>query len=74
MQMMAEDTSYKLWELINSTRSYSLHSGGVLTARIMNETLKDFNVPPIIYANSKDYEWDKIEHKGKKQITCNCVI
>lgn len=64
MQMMAEDTSYKLWELVNSLQAYTLHSGGILTTGIVNEVLKDFNVPPITHAESTKDEWGKINHNG----------
>lgn len=64
MQMMAEDTSYKLWELINSLQAYSLHSGGTLTTNIVNEVLKDFNVAPITYAETTRDEWEKINYNG----------
>lgn len=64
MQMMAEDTSYKLWELVNSLQAYTLHSGGILTTSIVNEVLKDFNVPPITNAESTKDDWEKINYNG----------
>lgn len=62
---MAEDTSYKLWELVDSLRSYTIHSGGVLTKSLVNQVIKDFNVPPIVYAETNRTEWMKIKDSGR---------
>uniref|UniRef100_A0A182Y3H3 Uncharacterized protein n=1 Tax=Anopheles stephensi TaxID=30069 RepID=A0A182Y3H3_ANOST len=59
---LAEDATYKLWELANSIKTYSRHSSGRVTFDLVNEVLKDSDVPPIVGANSQP--WDKIEYDG----------
>ncbi|XP_017028765.1 uncharacterized protein Saf6 [Drosophila kikkawai] len=59
---LAEDASYKVWELINNVKIYSRHSGGVVTYDLVNEVLKDANVPPMLGA--MDSEWDRIDYDG----------
>uniref|UniRef100_A0A182UFX6 Uncharacterized protein n=1 Tax=Anopheles melas TaxID=34690 RepID=A0A182UFX6_9DIPT len=59
---LAEDATYKLWELTNSIKTYSRHSSGRVTFDLVNEVLKDSDVPPIVGANSQP--WDKIEYDG----------
>lgn len=41
---------------------YSRHSGGVVTYDLVNEVLKDANVPPMLGA--MDSEWDRIDYDG----------
>ncbi|XP_050076943.1 uncharacterized protein LOC126564071 [Anopheles maculipalpis] len=59
---LAEDATYKLWEFANSIKTYSRHSSGRVTFDLVNEVLKDSDVPPIVGANSQP--WDKIEYDG----------
>ncbi|XP_058453251.1 uncharacterized protein LOC131431507 [Malaya genurostris] len=59
---LAEDTTYKLWELANNIKTYSRHSSGKVTYALVNEVLKDCDIPPIIGANNEP--WDKIEYDG----------
>lgn len=59
---LAEDTTYKLWEMANSIKTYSRHSSGKITYDLVNEVLKDCDVPPIVGANNEP--WDKIEYDG----------
>ncbi|ALC38452.1 Saf6 [Drosophila busckii] len=53
---LAEDASYKVWELINNLKVYSRHSGGVVTYDLVNEVLKDADVPPMLGAVDSDYD------------------
>ncbi|XP_075153214.1 SAGA factor-like TAF6 isoform X2 [Haematobia irritans] len=59
---VAEDASYKLWELINNIKTYSRHSGGAITYDLVNEVLKDSDVPPCLGAMDSDY--DRIDYDG----------
>ncbi|EAT40403.1 AAEL007862-PA, partial [Aedes aegypti] len=59
---LAEDTTYKLWELANNIKTYSRHSSGRVTYDLVNEVLKDCDIPPIVGANNEP--WDKIEYDG----------
>uniref|UniRef100_A0A182QPP0 Uncharacterized protein n=1 Tax=Anopheles farauti TaxID=69004 RepID=A0A182QPP0_9DIPT len=59
---LAEDATYKLWELANNIKTYGRHSSGRITFDLVNEVLKDSDVPPIVGANSQP--WDKIEYDG----------
>ncbi|KAH8409510.1 hypothetical protein KR222_007368 [Zaprionus bogoriensis] len=59
---LAEDASYKVWELINNVKVYSRHSGGVVTYDLVNEVLKDADVPPMLGA--MDSDWDCIDYDG----------
>ncbi|KAM8718157.1 hypothetical protein ACLKA7_004805 [Drosophila subpalustris] len=59
---LAEDASYKIWELINNVKIYSRHSGGVVTYDLVNEVLKDADVPPMLGA--MDSDWDCIDYDG----------
>ncbi|XP_058058681.1 uncharacterized protein LOC131209598 [Anopheles bellator] len=61
-EKLAKDTTYKLWELVNNIKTYSRHSSGRVTYNLVNEVLKDSDVPPIVGANSQP--WDKIEYDG----------
>ncbi|XP_061388926.1 uncharacterized protein LOC133324056 [Musca vetustissima] len=57
---VAEDVSYKLWELVNNIKTYARHSGGVVTYDLVNEVLKDSDVPPCLGA--MDSDWDRIDY------------
>ncbi|XP_037907079.1 uncharacterized protein LOC119649135 isoform X2 [Hermetia illucens] len=59
---LAEDATYKIWDVINTIKTYARHSGGRVTCNIVNEVLKDSDVPPIL--GSEDKPWDKIEYDG----------
>ncbi|XP_034489443.1 uncharacterized protein LOC117793268, partial [Drosophila innubila] len=59
---LAEDASYKIWELINNVKIYSRHSGGVVTYDLVNEVLRDADVPPMLGA--MDSDWDCIDYDG----------
>uniref|UniRef100_A0A1I8NEM4 Uncharacterized protein n=1 Tax=Musca domestica TaxID=7370 RepID=A0A1I8NEM4_MUSDO len=59
---VAEDVSYKLWELVNNIKTYSRHSGGIVTYDLVNEVLKDSDVPPCLGA--MDSDWDRIDYDG----------
>ncbi|XP_073827004.1 SAGA factor-like TAF6 isoform X2 [Musca autumnalis] len=59
---VAEDVSYKLWELVNNIKTYARHSGGVVTYDLVNEVLKDSDVPPCLGA--MDSDWDRIDYDG----------
>lgn len=61
---VAEDASYKLWEMINNLKTFTRHSGGKLTTGIVNELLKDCNVPPIIGAHATNREWKRFDLEG----------
>uniref|UniRef100_A0A2M4AH81 Uncharacterized protein n=1 Tax=Anopheles triannulatus TaxID=58253 RepID=A0A2M4AH81_9DIPT len=61
-EKLAEDTTYKLWELVNNIKTYSRHSSGRVTDHLVNEVLKDSDVPPIVGASCQS--WDKIEYDG----------
>lgn len=64
MPIIAEDTSYKLWEFIHNLKTYARHSGGRVTTDIVNEVLKDCNEAPIIGATSSTREWTQIVCDG----------
>ncbi|XP_037046683.1 uncharacterized protein LOC119081691 [Bradysia coprophila] len=59
---LAEDATYKLWELCNNLKTYTRHSGGKLTVDLTNEVLKDADVPPVIGAGINN--WDQIDYDG----------
>ncbi|XP_067622956.1 uncharacterized protein Saf6 isoform X2 [Eurosta solidaginis] len=59
---VAEDVSYKLWELVNNIKTYSRHSGGTVTYDLVNEVLADSDVPPSLGA--MDSDWDRIDYDG----------
>ncbi|XP_014093430.1 uncharacterized protein Saf6 isoform X1 [Bactrocera oleae] len=59
---VAEDVSYKLWELVNNIKTYARHSGGTVTYDLVNEVLTDADVPPALGAI--DSEWDRIDYDG----------
>uniref|UniRef100_A0A1I8NY89 Uncharacterized protein n=1 Tax=Stomoxys calcitrans TaxID=35570 RepID=A0A1I8NY89_STOCA len=59
---VAEDASYKLWELMNNIKTYARHSGGMITYDLVNEVLKDSDVPPCLGAMDSDY--DRIDYDG----------
>ncbi|XP_055316588.1 uncharacterized protein LOC129576090 [Sitodiplosis mosellana] len=64
LPILAEDASYKLWEVVNNLKTFTRHSGGKLTTSIVNELLKDCNVPPIIGANAGHREWKRLDFEG----------
>ncbi|XP_054742643.1 uncharacterized protein LOC129247515 [Anastrepha obliqua] len=59
---IAEDVSYKLWELVNNIKTYARHSGGNVTYDLVNEVLADADVPPALGA--MDSEWDRVDYDG----------
>ncbi|KAJ6643144.1 hypothetical protein Bhyg_08100 [Pseudolycoriella hygida] len=59
---LAEDVTYKLWELCNNLKTYTRHSGGKLSVDLTNEVLKDADVPPVIGAGINN--WDQIDYDG----------
>ncbi|XP_058177525.1 uncharacterized protein LOC131293464 [Anopheles ziemanni] len=61
-EKLAEDTTYKLWELANNIKTYARHSSGRVSYDLVNEVLRDADVPPVVGANSQP--WDKIEYDG----------
>lgn len=65
LPILAEDASYKLWELINNLKTFTRHSGGKLTTSIVNELLKDCNVPPAIGAHATHKEWKRFDCDGQ---------
>lgn len=64
LPILAEDASYKLWEVINNLKTFSRHSGGKLTTDIVSELLKDSNVPPVIGARAGNSEWSRMDCDG----------
>lgn len=64
LPILAEDASYKLWELANNLKVFARHSGGKVTTDIVNELLKDCNVPPVIGARAGNSEWSRIDCDG----------
>lgn len=86
LPVLAEDASYRLWELGNvclihnfaqhldeviqfvfifqNLKTFTRHSGGKLTTDIVNDVLKDCNVPPVIGARAGNSEWSRIEYDG----------
>lgn len=64
LPILAEDASYKLWEVVNNLKTFTRHSGGKLTTSIVNELLKDCNVPPIMGANTGQHEWKRLDYEG----------
>lgn len=64
LPILAEDASFKLWELINNLKTFTRHSGGKLTTTIVNELLKDCNVPPIVGAHATNREWKRLDFEG----------
>lgn len=85
LPILAEDASYKLWELANvssfdsnlvmqigtllifglqNLKTFTRHSGGKLTADIVNEVLKDCNVPPVIGARAGNSAWNRVDYDG----------
>lgn len=64
LPILAEDTSYKLWELINNLKTFTRHSGGKLTTSIVNELLKDCDVPPAVGAHATHKEWKRFDCDG----------
>ncbi|XP_065357227.1 uncharacterized protein Saf6 [Calliphora vicina] len=59
---VAEDASYRLWELINNIKTYARHSGGNITYDLVNEVVRDSDIPPCLGA--MDSDWDRIEYDG----------
>uniref|UniRef100_A0A1B0CEG0 Uncharacterized protein n=2 Tax=Lutzomyia longipalpis TaxID=7200 RepID=A0A1B0CEG0_LUTLO len=59
---VAEDVTYKLWELGNTLKTYARHADGRVTVDLVNEALKDASVCPVLGAGSS--EWDTIEYDG----------
>lgn len=64
LPILAEDASYKLWEVVNNLKTFTRHSGGKLTTSIVNELLKDCNVPPIVGANVGHRDWQRLDYEG----------
>lgn len=61
-QRVAEDVTYKIWELANSIKTFSTNSSGTVTVDLVNEVLKDANVDPVLGASFSF--WDRIEVEG----------
>jgi len=59
---VAEDVSYKLWEMANVIKTFSRHSGGKVTADLVNEIFKEANIPPALGTN--DSNWEKLNQNG----------
>lgn len=64
LPIVAEDASYKLWEIINNLKTFTRHSGGKLTTEIVNEVLKDCDIPPAVGAHDPANEWKPLECEG----------
>lgn len=64
LPIIAEDASYKLWEVVNNLKTFTRHSGGKLTTSIVNELLKDCNVPPAVGAHGTNHEWKRFDCEG----------
>lgn len=64
LPIVAEDASYKLWEVINNLKTFTRHSGGKLTTSIVTELLKDCNVPATIGAHGTTNEWEPLDCEG----------
>ncbi|XP_063696508.1 uncharacterized protein LOC134827677 [Culicoides brevitarsis] len=61
-QKLAEDTTYKVWELVNNIKTFATKSSGRVTFDLVNNILRDMNVDPILGASSSF--WEKIEYDG----------
>ncbi|XP_055839846.1 uncharacterized protein LOC129907593 [Episyrphus balteatus] len=72
LPILAEDVSYKMWELIKNIRTYSMHSGGTVTSDLVNEVLKDSDCPPVL--GPMDTEWDRIDYDGSFFFNSDKVI
>ncbi|XP_055918099.1 uncharacterized protein LOC129950248 [Eupeodes corollae] len=72
LPILAEDASYKMWELIKNIKTYSMHSGGSVTSDLVNEVLKDSDCPPVL--GSMDTEWDRIDYDGSFFFNSDKVI
>lgn len=48
--------------ILQNLKTYTRHSGGRLTADLVNEVLKDSDVPPAVGAGNT--QWDHIEYDG----------
>lgn len=48
--------------IFQNIKTYSRHSGGVITYDLVNEVLKDSDVPPCLGA--MDSDWDRIDYDG----------
>lgn len=64
LPILAEDASYKIWEVVNNLKTFTRHSGGKLTTNIVNELLKDCNVAPVVGAHGTNHEWTRFESDG----------
>lgn len=49
---------------MQNLKTFTRHSGGKLTTDIVNEVLKDCNVPPVIGARAGNSEWNRIDYDG----------
>lgn len=74
LPILAEDASYKLWEVVNNLKTFTRHSGGKLTTSIVNELLKDCNVPPVIGAHGTNREWKRFDCDGTFYYQADDVI
>lgn len=45
-------------------KTFTRHSGGKLTTDIVNDVLKDCDVPPVIGARAGNSEWSRLEYDG----------
>uniref|UniRef100_A0A336MWW2 CSON005369 protein n=1 Tax=Culicoides sonorensis TaxID=179676 RepID=A0A336MWW2_CULSO len=61
-QKLAEDTTYKVWELVNNIKTFATKSSGRVTVDLVNDVLRDMNVDPILGASNSF--WEKIEYDG----------
>lgn len=62
LEQLAEDVTYKIWELVNNIKVYATKSSGKVTVDLVNEVLKDANVDPILGVSFSF--WDRIESDG----------
>lgn len=60
---LAEDLSYRMWEIVNVMKSFARHSGGRLTCDIVNEVFKECQVPPVYGAHDGNNDWIEIEEE-----------
>lgn len=52
------------FSIFKNLKTFTRHSGGKLTTDIVNDVLKDCDVPPVIGARAGNSEWSRVEYDG----------
>lgn len=65
LPIIAEDASYKLWEILNHIKTFTQHSGGKVNTDIVNEVLKNCSTAPVVGAYTTNAGWQRFDCDGK---------